>query len=71
MTIERFTFCHNDNKPCKKMVCCTFYYIGYLCFLIVICASAGFVWGLLVKFTPKTMLALQYFFQPVTQFLTL
>lgn len=65
MTIERFTFTHNDNLPQQELVSDLFFYILFAILVALICAAAGLAWGLLVQFSPKTVLMLQYLFSAV------
>lgn len=68
MTIERFTLTHNDHtdrSPYTEVVSDLFFYIGLVCLVAVICAATGLAWGLLVQFSPKTVLMLQYLFSAV------
>lgn len=68
MTIERFTFTHNDHtdrSPYIEVVSDLFVYAGFIGLLSTICAAAGLAWGLLVQFSPKTILMLQYLFSAV------
>ena len=71
MTIEHFTFpAQTDKSPHQEVVSDAFFYIGFILLVALICAIAGLVWGLLVRFAPGFIDVLQYFFQPTFDFLT-
>lgn len=63
MTIERFTFpAQTDKSPHQQVVSDAFFYMGFILLVALICAIAGLVWGLLVRFAPGFVHMLQYLF---------
>lgn len=52
----------HDKSPQKEVTSDAVYFLGFIALVVVICATAGFVWAILQHFAPDFVHMLQYLF---------
>lgn len=66
-----FQCCPMPKKPAQKEIASDlFFYCGFIAAVATAWALVNVAWDALVQFSPKTVLMLQYLFQPTFDFLT-